>query len=206
MGTSTVSGPFRSQNGFQELVNGVWTPVGGGGGGYTFATLYGEYGPNASLDNRYSDSFYTVSGPTAGTVITLPEVPVGGTIAINLDNGASTSVWKIKVPTPAGADFAFIAQNLSVNLSNDFTGLSAPTSSWQVWDEVNDFPSDSVYLYGTIQNMLTLVRAPDMVYPGFGVIVSYYFVTPMVTVGGYDEVNQVAVNFNRFPAQNFTHS
>jgi hypothetical protein len=33
MGTSTVSGPFRSQNGFQELVNGVWTPVGGGGGG-----------------------------------------------------------------------------------------------------------------------------------------------------------------------------
>jgi hypothetical protein len=35
MGTSTVSGPFRSQNGFQELVNGVWTPVGGGGGGPT---------------------------------------------------------------------------------------------------------------------------------------------------------------------------
>ena len=31
MGTSTVSGPFRSQNGFQELVDGVWTPVGGGG-------------------------------------------------------------------------------------------------------------------------------------------------------------------------------
>ena len=33
MGISTVSGPFRSQNGFQELVDGVWTPVGGGGGG-----------------------------------------------------------------------------------------------------------------------------------------------------------------------------
>lgn len=32
MGISTVSGPFRSQNGFQELVDGVWTPVGGGGG------------------------------------------------------------------------------------------------------------------------------------------------------------------------------
>jgi hypothetical protein len=30
MGTSTVSGPFRSENGFQELVDGVWTPVGGG--------------------------------------------------------------------------------------------------------------------------------------------------------------------------------
>jgi hypothetical protein len=33
MGTSTVSGPFRSANGFQELVDGVWTPVSGGGGG-----------------------------------------------------------------------------------------------------------------------------------------------------------------------------
>lgn len=33
MGTSTVSGPFRSANGFQELVNGQWVPVAGGGGG-----------------------------------------------------------------------------------------------------------------------------------------------------------------------------
>ena len=31
MGISTVSGPFRSKNGFQELVDGVWTPVGSGG-------------------------------------------------------------------------------------------------------------------------------------------------------------------------------
>lgn len=33
MANSTFSGPVRSQNGFQELVDGVWTPVGGGGGG-----------------------------------------------------------------------------------------------------------------------------------------------------------------------------
>lgn len=34
MGTSTVSGPFRSANGFQQLdENGVWVPVTGGGGG-----------------------------------------------------------------------------------------------------------------------------------------------------------------------------
>lgn len=32
MGISTVSGPFRSQNGFQQLdENGVWVPVSGGG-------------------------------------------------------------------------------------------------------------------------------------------------------------------------------
>jgi hypothetical protein len=33
MANSTFSGPVRSQNGFQELVDGVWTPLGGGGGG-----------------------------------------------------------------------------------------------------------------------------------------------------------------------------
>lgn len=33
MGISTVSGPFRSKNGFQELVNGEWVSVAGGGGG-----------------------------------------------------------------------------------------------------------------------------------------------------------------------------
>ena len=34
MGTSTVSGPFRSANGFQQLdENGVWVPVTGNGGG-----------------------------------------------------------------------------------------------------------------------------------------------------------------------------
>lgn len=31
MANTTFNGPVRSQNGFQELVNGVWTPVGGGG-------------------------------------------------------------------------------------------------------------------------------------------------------------------------------
>lgn len=33
MANTTFKGPVRSQNGFQELVDGVWTPVGGGGGG-----------------------------------------------------------------------------------------------------------------------------------------------------------------------------
>lgn len=42
MGTSTVSGPFRSANGFQQLdENGVWVPVtGGGGGGSPTAILF----------------------------------------------------------------------------------------------------------------------------------------------------------------------
>jgi hypothetical protein len=39
MGTSTVSGPFRSENGFQELVNGEWVPVASGGGIQTVIAL-----------------------------------------------------------------------------------------------------------------------------------------------------------------------
>lgn len=35
MANTTFKGPVRSQNGFQQLVDGVWTPVGGGGGGGT---------------------------------------------------------------------------------------------------------------------------------------------------------------------------
>ena len=31
MANTTFNGPVRSQNGFQQLVDGVWTPVGGGG-------------------------------------------------------------------------------------------------------------------------------------------------------------------------------
>lgn len=39
MANSTFSGPVRSQNGFQELVDGVWTPLGGGGGGGSVVVL-----------------------------------------------------------------------------------------------------------------------------------------------------------------------
>lgn len=39
MANTTFNGPVRSENGFQELVDGVWTPVGGGGGGGGTATM-----------------------------------------------------------------------------------------------------------------------------------------------------------------------
>jgi len=47
MGISTVSGPFRSKNGFQQLdENGEWVPVtgggGGGGGGTTTIMQWGD--------------------------------------------------------------------------------------------------------------------------------------------------------------------
>jgi hypothetical protein len=61
MGTSTVSGPFRSQNGFQELVNGVWTPVSGGGGGGSVTVI--PFTPG--IPNQYELPLFTEVGQTA---------------------------------------------------------------------------------------------------------------------------------------------
>ena len=52
MANSTFSGPVRSENGFQELVDGVYVPVGGGaqvrivpvGGGETYTLNFTEVG------------------------------------------------------------------------------------------------------------------------------------------------------------------
>ena len=56
MGTSTVSGPFRSANGFQQLdENGVWVPVTGGGGGGGGVTL---------IPYTVGSTMYTVTGLT----------------------------------------------------------------------------------------------------------------------------------------------
>ncbi len=52
MANTTFKGPVRSQNGFQELVDGVWTPVGGGGGGSAPVVVF--------------------RNPSAQTLITLP--------------------------------------------------------------------------------------------------------------------------------------
>lgn len=86
MGTSTVSGPFRSQNGFQELVNGVWTPVGSGGGGgsnnvtiipwtpglnfYTIPAL--EVGQTASFAWEFHPGY---QGPTNYLEVTMAPIP-----------------------------------------------------------------------------------------------------------------------------------
>lgn len=58
MANSTFSGPVRSQNGFQELVDGVWVPVGGGGGGVTLI----PYTPGT---NNYTLTGFTTPGDSA---------------------------------------------------------------------------------------------------------------------------------------------
>jgi hypothetical protein len=82
MGTSTVSGPFRSQNGFQELVNGVWTPVGGGGGGG------GALASVRTLTN--SVQYYDLPNPDevdvpVGTIYQVSALPFAGPLDVQRD-------------------------------------------------------------------------------------------------------------------------
>jgi hypothetical protein len=90
MGTSTVSGPFRSQNGFQELVDGVWTPVGGGGGGASLPVIM------AIPENGSDNVVYLTEPTTVGQVYSfegsLPVASPNGAIAIRLpiDGGLQT--------------------------------------------------------------------------------------------------------------------
>ena len=162
MGTSTVSGPFRSANGFQELVNGQWVPV-AGGGGTTFVEL--------SSDNLFSNnrSSPTPSGPTAGTIIELPTVPVGGTITVIPSGGGSNGdVWKVQVSTPAGADVAILTG--SVAQLNDDGFYSSPSFSQPLGG--SGIPT-SMFFYGYFLVPFQFIRLPDFVVPGFGTVAVY---------------------------------
>jgi hypothetical protein len=202
MGTSTVSGPFRSQNGFQELVNGVWTPVGGGGGGgggYTFVSLNDDYFPNFT-DNRYSDDPEVLSGPTAGTSVILPNINVGESIVITSLAGDSSDVWRIQLPATPGVDISYFAGTMSVLPLADSFYPSAPIGAWGISTEG---PQDSVFIYGVPATTTIILRNPNIDYPGFGVLAPYTFVTPLVTFGAFYYSGSVPYNFRQFPRSPF---
>lgn len=76
MGTSTVSGPFRSANGFQELVDGQWVPVGGGVGQ---STIQAEAGGVVTLNFVTPGQLITVIGPMGSiNPFTVTVAPVAG--------------------------------------------------------------------------------------------------------------------------------
>lgn len=113
MGTSTVSGPFRSENGFQELVNGVWTPVSGGGGG----------GGGPVLVNLTLDNVYGARGvPPTGSVIQAPQVAPGEIIRVFMDfetleaanNTSPRPVWAVQLH---GSEGAYVYLETSVFVS-----------------------------------------------------------------------------------------
>jgi hypothetical protein len=77
MGTSTVSGPFRSENGFQQLdENGEWVPVAGGGGGGVTSIIAGS---GISVSSPTGAVTISATGGGGGgaelVVVTRPSVP-----------------------------------------------------------------------------------------------------------------------------------
>ena len=176
MGISTVSGPFRSQNGFQELVNGVWTPVSGGGGGLVPVPLVNQYGPQLGLpDNRYSDNnIGSPSGPSAGTIIQLPPISVGGTYFIYAPTGGSSfDAWALQLPTLPGVDLSAFATGTYMV----FDGYTGTGPVYNVGPHLIGFspisaPPDTLYVYGSIGQSswlgITLSMIKDI--SGFGTV------------------------------------
>ena len=180
MGTSTVSGPFRSENGFQELVNGQWVPVaGGGGGGFVPVLLTNEYASSFGLlDNRYSNDSTQAppTGPSAGTIIQLPPIQVGGTYYICQPAGASSSsVWALKLPTLPGVDISAFGVNMfAVNYGTITTG-SYPV--YNIGTQSYGFsplagPTDTFYFYGGLNaaSWFGITLAAIVTVPVFGTV------------------------------------
>ncbi len=117
MGISTVSGPFRSKNGFQELVNGEWVSVGSGSiipitnvdGGTTSVTIPAlQIGSSATyitqLTNIYPTTDFvftpaTMSGVDQWTFLGITSVGSGvntinGEATLSL-SGTSSILWQV---------------------------------------------------------------------------------------------------------------
>lgn len=135
MANSTFSGPVRSQNGFQELVDGVWTPVGGGGSVVvlppntpTYVLPLGTLGQVITIVMQNDTSVFPVtlnlSAETVPSGVSLFTgfilVPGMGPQIQSVDN---TGVLEIDTMTPY--QFTFIYRGLNV-------GGPDPTASWSI--------------------------------------------------------------------------
>lgn len=76
MANTTFSGPVRSQNGFQNLVNGVWTPVGGGASNFTVLDWGDDFQlpSNPVVGNTYSfflpySQFFDIPGTSTPVLV-----------------------------------------------------------------------------------------------------------------------------------------
>jgi hypothetical protein len=143
MANSTFSGPVRSQNGFQELVDGVWTPLGGGGGGgvnfipYTPGiTTYNitgltEFGDSASFVWEYHL-------PQNGDALVLTATGIP-----NVDNAVFVVLAvRPNVPNSAAPNTGDVtisyANTLSINFTVTYSGISIENQTFAVLN-VNAF-------------------------------------------------------------------
>lgn len=139
MSNSTVSGPFRSENGFQELVGGVWVPVGGGGGG-TVITV------NTS---NFPGSYQLPSSAVVGDVITIkfvnPTNAAAGTFTVSAQDGSlimsdQTQIAAAFIYTPSNPGGALAGIGLFGTCT--FTRINpelysgASYVNWAVWNQM----------------------------------------------------------------------
>lgn len=138
MANSTFSGPVRSQNGFQELVDGVWTPLGGGGGG--------------------SAAVVVIRDPAVNTVVTLPVPTEVGQVYNYLVpasvNGAGEKVT-FALPSVPGTSGSYMT---GVTILYTFNGIfvlggsSSSNNAVEVYDQTLDYSAELVITYIGIES------------------------------------------------------
>jgi len=180
MGISTVSGPFRSKNGFQELVNGEWVPVaggGGGGGGFVPVHLYNSNAPlYGATDNRYSNDNLAdpPTGPTAGNIIQLPPIALGGTYYIDMPTGSTSyDAWALQLPAIPGTDLSSFSGN-RYGFSYIVSTGPVSTVNTPVFVQTNASGSQNIlYIYNSIAGSygnLGITFSNIITVDGFGTI------------------------------------
>lgn len=174
MGTSTVSGPFRSQNGFEQLVNGEWVPVSGGGSPLSLTTT-GTSGPATLVGSNLNIPNYATGGggggslaipitnvPSATTTTTLPALEIGESVTYvtQFTSIYPTSGFSFIPPVMSGVDLWYFigitSRGGSVNTLGGENSLSLPQAG-----------------YATLLWQVTCTRGPDVVYEGNTIAVLY---------------------------------
>ena len=114
MGTSTVSGPFRSANGFQQLdENGVWVPVTGGGGG--------------------GGGITSIIIPNNTTYPQIPIMTVGQTIALAGGPDAGGGSYEVLLPIVPGTyswSITSMRAKMSYPYNNEFYSITAGNGTY----------------------------------------------------------------------------
>jgi hypothetical protein len=213
MGTSTVSGPFRSQNGFQQLVNGVWTPVGGGGGGGGVVDVITLADESAAAQigftaNAYSTdiSSSTPTGPSAGNIIQLPSLDIGQAVLVNCASSpGSFKCWALQMPNIAGIDFSYMYNGLG-NIVYTVPYGPGANPEFLVLQSISGNPFSPTpglfFLYTVGSTPFYIARVENWIAPGFGPIAIFNIVGNITGVP-VNEFSQMPL-CNEYPA-NFSN-